>query len=144
MAPITVGFHFQQYRSLTAAHPIQRNLGSAAYGQHIHAVDLYAGDAEALTAAIKLIFGRSAVDAGAHCILVVFNHENDGQFPKLRHVEAFIYLPLIGSAVAKIGKAHAAIIRIFMPKGKARAERYLCPDNPVSAVKFMFGRKHVH
>ena len=122
MPPITVGFHFQQYRALTATHPIQRNFGLSSDRKHIHTVYLNTGNAKAFTSTVQLVFGLRAVNACTHRILVIFNHEDDRQLPKLGHVEAFVHLPLIGRTITEIGKAHTAVVRIFMPKGKARTQ----------------------
>ena len=54
MAPIAVGLHFKQYRALAATHPIERYFGSSANGQHVHTVNLLAGDSVPGTAAVKL------------------------------------------------------------------------------------------
>jgi hypothetical protein len=67
-----------------------------------------------------------------------------GSVPELRHVEALIDLALIGRAVAEIGKADAAVARIFMLEGKARAEADLRADDAVPAVKAMLDAEHVH
>ena len=111
MAAIAVGLQLEEDRPLARLGPGQRLLGRAAHRQHVHAVDLDAGDAEALAALVELGLGRRALDAGAHRILVVLDHEDDRQLPQLRHVEALVDLALVGRAVAEIGQADAAVAR---------------------------------
>ena len=144
MAAIAVGLQLEQDRPLAAAHPFERGLGRAAHREHVHAVDLEAGDAEALAALVELVLGRGAVDAGAHRILVVLDHEDDRQLPQLGHVEALIDLALIGGAVAEISEADAAIARIFVLEGEAGAEADLGADDAVAAVEAMLDAEHVH
>ena len=62
----------------------------------------------------------------------------------MRHVERFVDLPLIGGAIAEIGKAQTAIFLVLMRQCETAAKRHLRADDPVSAIEFMFGREHVH
>src|SRR5262249_25289259 len=58
--------------------------------------------------------------------------------------EAFIHLPLVGSAVAKIGEAHIVVAAITVGKGKPASDRHLRADNSMAAIKLLFARKHMH
>ena len=120
MAAIAIGLHLKDDRPLAAAYPFKRGFGGTAGRQHVHAIDLDTGDAKAFAAAEKLILGRRAIDAGAHGVLVVLDHEDDRQLPQLGHVEGFIDLALVGRAVAEIGDAHAAIVVILVREAQAR------------------------
>src|SRR5690606_13183609 len=137
VAAIAIGLELEEDRPLARAHPFERGFRRAAHREHVHAVDLDAGDAEALAAAIELVFGRRAIDRGAHRILIVLDHENDRQFPELGHVEALVHLALVRRAVAEIGHGDAAVPAVFVGKGKARAERHLRADNAMPAIEFM-------
>ena len=55
MATIAIGLHFQQNGTVAALHPFERFLGRAAHSEHVHAVDLNAGNTEAFAATIELI-----------------------------------------------------------------------------------------
>jgi hypothetical protein len=94
---------------LPARTHFERFLGRTAHREHVHAVDLDAGNAEAFAAAIELVLGRGAIDAGAHGVLVVLDHIDDRKLPQLGHVEALIHLALVRRAVAEIGHRDAAI-----------------------------------
>ena len=50
---------------------------------------------------------------GAHAVLIVLDHIDNRQFPKLCHVKGFVDLALIGRAVAEKGQADLAIAAIF-------------------------------
>src|SRR3546814_20858234 len=75
MAAIAIGLELEQDRSLARAHPFERHLGRAAHRKHVHAVDLHAGNAKAFAAAIELVLGATAVDRGAHRVLVVLDQD---------------------------------------------------------------------
>src|SRR3546814_8088278 len=115
MAAIAIGLELEQNRPLARAHPFERRLGRAAHREHVHAVDLHAGDAEALAAAIELVLRAAAVDRGAHGVLVVLDHEDDRQLPQLGHVEAFVHLALVRGAVAEIrSEEHTSELQSLM------------------------------
>src|SRR3954470_20750157 len=144
MAPVTIGLHLEDDRPLAGANPGERLFGGTATGEHVHAVDLDAGNAEALATLVELVLGRRAVDARAHRVLVVLDDVDDRQLPQLGHVEAFIDLALIGRAVTEIGEANPAIALVFVAEAKPGAKRHLRADNTVPAVEFMLDAEHVH
>src|SRR3954452_15310165 len=103
MAAIAIGLHLEDDRTLAGADPGERFLSGTAAGEHVHAVDLDAGNAEALATLVELVLGGRAVDARAHRILIVLDDVDDRQLPELGHVEALVNLALIGRPVAEIG-----------------------------------------
>ena len=116
----------------------------ASHREDVHAVDLEARDAMRLAAPVQQRLGRRALDRRAHRILVVLDRVDDRQVPQLGHVEGFVDLALVDRAVAKIGKAHAAILGIFVLEGEARPERHLRADDAVAAVEAVIDAEHVH
>ncbi len=65
----------------------------------------------------------------AHRVLVVFDHEHTRQVPKGGHVECFVYLTLVGSAVTEVGERHASIVEIFVSEGEASTKWNLRGNN---------------
>jgi len=129
MAAIAVGLQLKKQRPLARANPLDRHLRCAAHLENVHAVHLDAFDAETLAAAVKLVFRARAIDARAHGILVVFDHVDDGELPQLRHVEAFVHLPLVRRAVTEIGEADIAVALVFVCESKPGTKRHLCGDD---------------
>ena len=102
----------------------------------VHAVDLFAGNAEggaALGEIGRLAFRRA----------VVLYDEDDRQEPARRHVEAFGDLALVGGAVAHEGDADLFLAAIGVGEGEARPDGDLRADNAMAAIKPASG-EHVH
>ena len=80
----------------------------------------------------------------AHGVAVILDDVDDGQIPKLGHVEAFVDLALVGCAVAEIGAADVAVLCIFIVESNTSAERDLRTNDAVTAVEMLLLREHVH
>src|SRR5262249_37411790 len=126
------------------AHVFDRFHTSLAHGQHIHAVHLLAGDAEAIAAAEQLGGGVAALHGGSHRVFVVFDDVDHRQLPQGCHVERFIDLPLIHGTVAEIGRGEVAVLAVFVGEGNAGADGNLRANDAVAAVEMLFGGEHVH
>src|SRR3546814_20721791 len=114
MAAIAIRLELQQYRPLAGAHPFKRRFCRTAYSENVHSVHLNTRNTKAFAPPVKLVLGGGAIDRSAHGVLIILNHEDDRQLPKLGHVEAFVDLPLVGRAISKICDADAAIILVFL------------------------------
>mmetsp|Transcript_2429 Transcript_2429/g.6198 ORF Transcript_2429/g.6198 Transcript_2429/m.6198 type:complete len:201 (-) Transcript_2429:305-907(-) len=110
--------------------------------QHVHAVRLDAGD----VVAARVEGGRlgGAPLRGAHAIVVVLAHEDDGQVPQARHVERLVLLALVGRAITVHGHAHLRLLLVAVGKRNARAQGDLCAHDAVAAVKVVGAAVHVH
>src|SRR4249919_293437 len=73
VAAVAVRHELDQDRSLAAARPLERHVRGSAHRQHVHAVDLQAGDTMRFTAPVHQRLRRRACDRRAHRILIVFD-----------------------------------------------------------------------
>ena len=144
MAAIAVCLHLQNERPLTGAAPIRRLFRRRLDRQHVHSVDLGAGDAEAVAAPVELGRRRGALDGGAHAVAVVLNDVDHRQLPQLGHVEGFVDLALVDGAVAAIGVTDATVVLVLVGEGETGAERDLGADDAVAAEEVLFAAEHVH
>jgi hypothetical protein len=143
VAAIAVGLHLKDIGTL-AAGVLGGPLAGGADGVHVHAVDLFARNAEADAALEQLGLGRGALDAGAHGVLVVLDHIDDRQLPQRGHVEHFVDLALVGRAVAEVGVGHVLVAAVLVGEAEAGADRHLGADDPVAAEKAGGDVEHVH
>ena len=88
--------------------------------------------------------GRGTRHRRAHGVAVVLDDVDYRQVPKSRHVEALVDLALVGSTVAKIGERHVVVATVAVGESQTGAERDLCADDAVAAVKVLFLGEHVH
>ena len=122
----------------------QRRGAGLADSQHIHAVDLTAGNAIGGAPVGKRAAGGGTGHSRSHAILVVLDHEQDRQVPEGRHVEALIDLALVDGAITEIGLADIRLVAISVGKGKTAANRHLRADDAVTAEKILLAAEHVH
>ena len=87
---------------------------------------------------------RRARDRRSHRVAIVLDNVDHRQLPQLRHVEAFVDLPLVGGAVAEIGQRHVVVAAVAVGEGEAGAERHLGADDAVTAEEALLDREHVH
>ena len=144
MAAVAVGLQLQHDGPLAGAAVGHRLVARRLDRQHVHAVHLHAGDAEALAAAKELGLRRGPLDRGAHGVLVVFDDVDHRQLPQRGHVEGLVDLALVGGAVAEIGQRDVAALAVFEREADAGAERNLGGDDAVAAVEVPLRREHVH
>src|SRR5712691_13703 len=144
MAAVAVGHHLEDVGTLAAAREGHRAVARGLDRAHVHAVDLLAGNVEGGAALGKIRLRGRTLDRGAHGVFVVLDHVDDGQLPKLRHVEALVDLALIGGAVAEISAAHAPVLSVAVGEGDAGSDRALRADDAVAAVEVLLDREHVH
>src|SRR3546814_7247533 len=90
MAAIAIRLELQQYRPLAGAHPFKCRFCRTAYSENVHSVHLNTRNTKAFAPPVKLVLGGGAIDRSAHGVLIILNHEDDRQLPKLGHVEAFV------------------------------------------------------
>ena len=144
MSAIAVGRHLQDDRAVAAAAPFQREVGGGLDRAHVHAVDLEAGDVEALTALRQVGQRRGALDRGAHRVAVVLDDVDHRQLPQLGHVEGLVDLALVGGPVAEIGEGDVAVAAVAVGEREACAEGDLRADDAVAAVEMLLLGEHVH
>ena len=138
MATVAVGIHFQHVGAFARPAVLGRAFGGFGDREDIHAIDLLARNTEGF-AALPEFSGCRAGDAGAHAVVVVFNHENDRELPQCGHVEAFEHLAGVHGAIADEGEADALvsvahdIVFILTGKGKACAKWHLRRHDAVAA-----------
>jgi hypothetical protein len=144
VAAIAIGLHLEDVGTFAAAGVLGGAGAGFTHRDDVHAVDFLARDPERDAALVEGGFGRRALDAGAHGVLVVLDHVHDRQLPELGHVEALVDLALVGRAVAHIGVADVAIALVAVGQRQAGAERYLGADDAVAAVEAGLDVEHVH
>src|ERR1700743_3801934 len=144
MAAVAVGLHFQDIRALAFPAPGDRFFTRRLDRTHVHAVDLLARNVERNTALGKIGLRGRAGHRRTHRVAVVLDDINDRKLPQLSHVEAFVDLALVGSAVAEIGDADEIIAAIAVGKSKAGAERNLRADDAMAAEEILLLAEHVH
>src|SRR5437763_817711 len=110
----------------------------------VHPIDLLALNAVGDAAVVEVGAGRSAADRSAHAITVVFDDVDDRQLPQRRHVEALVDLALVDRAVAQIGHRDPPVVAVAMSKAETGTDRYLSPDDAVSAEEILLAAEHVH
>src|SRR5712671_6948452 len=144
VAAVAVGHHLEDIGAVALAGPFHRPLARRLDGAHVHAVDLLARNVERGAALGEIGLRAGAAHRGAHGVAVVLDNIHDRQFPQLRHVEAFIHLPLVGGAVAEIGEAHIVVLAVAVGEGKPGAERDLGRHDAVAAVESAGDAEHMH
>src|ERR1700682_2734581 len=135
MTAIAIGHHLEDVGALAAACEGDRARARGLDRAHVHAVDLLAGNVERGAAFGKIRLRARALDRSAHGVFVVLDDVDDGELPKLRHVEALIDLALVRSTVAEISQAHAPVLAVAVGEGDAGLERALRANDAVPAVK---------
>jgi hypothetical protein len=113
-------------------------------GANVHAVHLLAGNVKGAPPLREVGGCGGALDRRAHPVLVVFDDVDHRQLPQLRHVEAFVDLPLVGRAVAEIGQRDIVVPAILVGEGESGAERHLCADDAMPAEEALLDGEHVH
>src|SRR5262245_1789068 len=144
MPAISVCQHFQNIGTFARAAPRGSLFTGGHDGAHIHAVDLVTGDVERQSAARQVDLGRRPRDRRAHRVPIILDYVDYGELPKLRHVEAFVDLALIGGTIAEIGDADIAVAAIAVRESETRAQRHLRANNPMPAVETLLHAEHVH
>src|SRR5690606_38747563 len=141
---IAVGLHLQDDRAFARTTPVDRHFASSRNRAHVHAINLDAGDLERDAAMREIGFGRRTRDRSAHGIAVVLNDEDNRQLPQRGHVEAFVDLALVGSAIAEIGQRDIVVAAITVGEGQPGAKRHLSTDDAVPTIKILLLGEHVH
>src|SRR5690606_14132124 len=131
-------------RSLAGTRPLNSQIGSSLHRTDVHAVYLDARNIERKTALREISFSGGARNRCAHGIAVVLDDVDYRQLPQRCHVEAFVDLPLIGSPVAEIGQRYIVVVAVAIRKRQTGAERNLCTNDAVTAVKMLLFGEHVH
>src|SRR5215203_45153 len=102
MAPVAVRLHLEDVRTPPGAAVLHGAAARLAYRAHIHAIDLLARDVERDAALGEVGLRRGPAHRRAHGVAVVLDDVDHGELPKLRHVEAFVNLALVGGAIAEV------------------------------------------
>src|SRR5690606_35118754 len=80
----------------------------------------------------------------AHGVAVILDDVDYRQLPQRCHVEAFVDLTLIGSAIAEISQRYIVVVAIAIRECEACAERNLRTDDTMTAVEVLLFGEHVH
>jgi hypothetical protein len=98
--------------------------------QHVHAVDLDAGNAEAFAAAIELVLGDERLTLVPMAYWLFSITIDDRELPQLGHVEAFVDLALVRRAIAEIGQATPPSSLVLVAKARPVPSDTCAPTMP--------------
>src|SRR5215472_3545029 len=144
MPAIAVGHHLEDDRPLTRPRVLGGGEPRFMNRQHIHAVNLLAGDAVGHAAVKQVSPHRGAIDRRPHPVAVVLDDVNHRQLPQCRHVETFVNLALVDCAVAEIGDRDLAVAAIMMSEREPGSDWDLGADDAMAAKEILFPAEHVH
>ena len=103
MAPEAIGEAFKNRWTFAGTRPFDGPFCSGSNGEHVHAIHLFSSHAEGSRFAPDLRIAGGTVMGHADRPFVVLHHKQDGQFPKLGHVQAFKELPVVAGSVSEEG-----------------------------------------
>ena len=109
---IAIGLHVENDRPLAGTRPFYSQVGSSLDRTNIHTVDLDARNIERESAFREIGFCGRARNRCTHGVAVVLDDVDHRQLPQRCHVEAFVDLPLIGSAVTEIGQRDIVVVAV--------------------------------
>src|SRR5207245_7002962 len=138
VAAVAIGDALEQARLVLLAGLGDQLVGDAAHGEHVHAVDAFAGHIVGTRLLPYLGDGRGPVDRGAHAIEVVDADEDDRQVPELGHVQRFVKGSDVGRAVAK--DAHHDFVGALIVDriGAAAGDRERLEDDGVADIETLY------
>src|SRR5215210_4528090 len=102
----------QEGWELLLAGPLDCLPSSLAYRQHVVAIHPLGGHAISARLAVKLRFGRGALDGGAHAIVVVDDEEDDRQLPELSQVERLVEGADVGGRIAHLAEDNRVVAAV--------------------------------
>ena len=112
--------------------------------QHVHAIDLHAGNAPGRAVLRQVLRRGGALHRGAHAVFVVLDDVDHRQLHQRRQVEAFEHLALVGRAFAEIGQRDPVVAAIPVAEAQPGADADLRADDAVSAEEVLLLAEHVH
>ena len=101
-------------------------------------------DVEPVCTVREVLFCRGALEAGAHRVTVVFDHEDHRDVPKRDQVECFHEGALVDRTIAKEGECAALEALVLECECEASAEWRLSGDDSVSAPIVFVWCEKVH
>mmetsp|Transcript_11395 Transcript_11395/g.23821 ORF Transcript_11395/g.23821 Transcript_11395/m.23821 type:complete len:406 (+) Transcript_11395:273-1490(+) len=139
---VAVGVELEHDGALAGDAVLLRELQCLLHRQRAHAVGLEAGDVVA--AGVVVVVLRRAPLRGAHAVVVVLAHVNQGQVPQRSHVERLEQLALVGSAITVHGDGHVGLLVVLVGEGQTRTQGGLSTNNTVAPVEVRVLLVHVH
>ncbi len=144
VAAEAIGDRLDQHGLALLARLLERLADNRVGVEHVHAVALQAGHAEALAAPVQVGHGGVALERGAHAELVVGDHEDDGQAPQRGEVERLAEGALVGGAVAEHAQRDLLGAAVVGGQRHAGGQREVAADDPVAAHEAVLAVEHVH
>mmetsp|Transcript_22786 Transcript_22786/g.58407 ORF Transcript_22786/g.58407 Transcript_22786/m.58407 type:complete len:416 (+) Transcript_22786:91-1338(+) len=141
VAVVAVGVHLQDDGAVVHGVLLGEG-GGLLHRQHVHAVHLEAG--HVVSAGVEGGGLGAAPLSGAHAVMVVLAHKDDGQVPQARNVERLVLLALVGRAIAVHGERNVPLLHVLVLEGQAGAERDLRAHDAAAAVEVVLLLVHVH
>eukprot|EP00968_Pinguiococcus_pyrenoidosus_P021420 scaffold2785_cov291-Pinguiococcus_pyrenoidosus.AAC.1 len=124
---VAIRVHLHEHGPVPAGAELADHLHALLDRQHVHAVNLEAGNVVAHGVVVDV--RRAALRAGAHAILVVLDAQHQRKAPQGRHVRGLEHLALVRRAVSehRDGNRHLLAIRrlVLLRKSQASAHRNL-------------------
>ena len=144
VAAVAVGHRLHQLRLALLARALERLAHHRVGVEHVHAVALRAGHAEALRLPRQVGHRRVALQRGAHAELVVDDQEDDRQAPQRSQVHGLAEGALVGGAVAGHGEDDVLGLVVVGRQRDAGRQRQRAAHDPVAAEEAPVPVEEVH